>query len=85
MGSQSTGGVFGELALIYGIDRCVTARSFSPCALWELGMTGFRRIQSALAMQSLENSYRSAQRTLSGLTKEKINAVLRSRIWRRWA
>jgi len=74
VGSQSTGGVFGELALIYGIDRCATAKCSSPCALWELGVTGFRRIQSALAMQSLENSYRSAQRTLSGLTREEIKA-----------
>ncbi|GMI20230.1 hypothetical protein TrCOL_g5016 [Triparma columacea] len=72
VGSQSTGGVFGELSLIYGIDRCATAECSSDCVLWELGVRGFRRIQSTLAMQSLENSYRSAQRTLSGLSRESI-------------
>ena len=43
VGSQSTGGVFGELSLIYGIDRCATAECVSDCVLWELGVRGFRR------------------------------------------
>ena len=45
----------------------------TPCfAHRSLDLVGFRRIQSCLAMEALENSYRSAQRTLSGLTKEEV-------------
>lgn len=48
----------------------------TDCVLWSLDLVGFRRIQSCLAMEALENSYRSAQRTLSTLTKEEISQSL---------
>ena len=72
VGEQKCGGVFGELSLVYGIERSASATCGSNCVLWSLGIVGFRRIQSCLAMEALENSYRSAQRTLSGLTKEEV-------------
>mmetsp|Transcript_10121 Transcript_10121/g.20704 ORF Transcript_10121/g.20704 Transcript_10121/m.20704 type:complete len:697 (+) Transcript_10121:185-2275(+) len=75
VGEQKSGGVFGELSLVYGIARSATAICVSDCVLWSLGLVSFRRIQSCLAMEALENSYRSAQRTLSGLTKENINKI----------
>ncbi|GMI46734.1 hypothetical protein TrCOL_g1680 [Triparma columacea] len=73
VGEQKSGGVFGELSLVYGIGRSATAICVTDCVLWSLGLVSFRRIQSCLAMEALENSYRSAQRTLSGLTKEEVD------------
>ncbi|GMH51149.1 hypothetical protein TrRE_jg11885 [Triparma retinervis] len=73
VGEQKSGGVFGELSLVYGISRSATAICVTDCVLWSLGLVSFRRIQSCLAMEALENSYRSAQRTLSGLTKEEVD------------
>jgi len=72
VGEQTSGGVFGELSLVYGIERSATAVCSTDCTLWSLGLASFRRIQSCLAMEALDNSYRSAQRTLSGLTQEQL-------------
>ncbi|GMH77790.1 hypothetical protein TrST_g13869 [Triparma strigata] len=76
VGEQKCGGVFGELSLVYGIERSASAVCMTDCVLWSLDLVGFRRIQSCLAMEALENSYRSAQRTLSTLTKEEITQSL---------
>ena len=79
VGEQRTGGVFGELSLVYGIERSATAVCGTDCILWSLGLAGFRRIQSSLAMEALENSYRSAQRTLSSIPQQ----PMRGTAWRR--
>jgi len=70
VGDQASGGVFGELSLVYGIERSATAVCLTNCVLWSLTQEDFRKIQSRLNMEALDNSYRQAQRTLSGLACE---------------
>jgi len=52
VGSVSSGGSFGELALIYDAPRAATATATVPSTLWSLGRDIFREIQARASSHS---------------------------------
>lgn len=43
------GGSFGELALVYNCERAATVRAVTPCRLWTMDLTVFRRLLATAA------------------------------------
>ena len=54
-GSASSGSVFGEISLVFGVPRDATVTVVSPCLIaWTLDDLSFRRIQGIIAKNSID-------------------------------
>lgn len=63
-GVVQSGGIFGELSLVYGISRSADAKVLTPCVmLWSLDALSFRRIQALVANESLKASTLQSKRS----------------------
>jgi serine/threonine protein kinase len=55
-GSAKDGAVFGELSLVYGVNRQCDVKCTTKCIIWTLDALAFRRIQAIVAKDNLRTS-----------------------------
>ncbi|CAM9656305.1 unnamed protein product [Pylaiella littoralis] len=75
--SYGPGGSFGELALMYNCERAATVRASTPCRLWTMDLTTFRRSLATAASSKIVSRCEFLRKVpfLAELSNEQVNKL----------